>query len=230
MKERPILFSSPMVRAILDSRKTQTRRAVKPQPIVHTNGSIEWHSPRYDNGDGVNYFHTFELQGLMKDWVKTCPYGVPGDRLWVRETFYCDYVFAGDHAKSCVGCVNCKHTDDDRIKQWREELYYRADVPSGKFEDAGYWSEPGSYWKPSIFMPRWASRITLEITDVRVQRLQEISEEDAKAEGCFGVSVHESYPFTCREDYQQLWNEINGKKAPWASNPWVWAVSFRRLP
>lgn len=162
LKERPILFSAPMVRAILDGRKTQTRRVAKPD---------------------------------AKENEHKCPHGERRDRLWVRETF----------APVSGGAI------------------YRADGER----------QPGSCcgcaWKPSIFMPRVLSRITLEITEVRVQWLQEISEEDALAEGCSRwKGVPGDGEQSAVQAYVKLWDSINAKKHPWVSNPWVWAITFKQ--
>lgn len=187
MKERPILFSGSMVRAILDGRKTQTRRVVtNARPYTAT-----------DNGIDILW-----ATGSLR-----CPYGQPGDRLWVRETW----------------CL-------------RPEGYgYRAD------------NNPDNNplkWGPSIHMPRWASRITLEVTGVRVERVQDISEEDARAEGIratrlsHGSVVYhtDSYPTpniygSAQERFVNLWHSINTPRGyPWESNPWVWVVAFKVLP
>jgi len=179
MKERPILFSGPMVRAILDGSKTQTRRTFK--------GTTEHkgpYNPAY-----------MEAHQQANGWGSICPHGTPGDRLWVRETWA--------HEKDGTGC-----SDDTGV------LYRATDLG---WDDEG----TGLRWRPSIFMPRAASRILLEITDVRVQRLQEISEEDARAEGCEPFA----YP---RDRFQGLWDTIHGPGS-WHANPWVWAITFRRL-
>ena len=189
MKERPILFSAPMVRAILAGQKTQTRRVVKPQP---------------DPGC-VGHF------GLGNPFVRTaernvgCPYGQPGDRLWVRETWR-EFIDS-----ECV--------DGVRHELGRDVLY-RADGDSSKFA-----------WRPSIFMPRWASRINLEVVHVRVEKLQDISEADAIAEGAPGG--HGSIPgylyaATPHEHYRHIWESINGTGS-WDANPWVWVVEFKRI-
>ena len=196
MKERPILFSAPMVRAILDGSKTQTRRIMKVQPsseklqlatCIDTTGNKK-HKDKHHwiQVDGLNVIHN-------DDKYFSCPYGYAGDRLWVRETFNND---------------------------WCNKVIYKAD--GGSAIEAGYTAEPK--WKPSIFMPRWASRITLEITGVRVERLHDISEKDAIAEGtpwndCAGNN---------REGYKLLWESINGAES-WATNPWVWVVEFKVL-
>jgi hypothetical protein len=178
MKERPILFSGPMVRAILDGSKTQTRRTFK--------GTTEHkgpYNPAY-----------MEAHQQASGWGSICPYGIPGDRLWVRETF----------AQDVAGCPG--------------GISYRAD----HFDPKGDGPAHPMKWRPSIFMPRISSRILLEITDVRVQRLQEISDEDARAEG-----YDRSHAFP-REWFALLWERINGTGS-WDANPWVWAITFRRL-
>ena len=195
MKERPILFSAPMVRAILEGRKTQTRRVVKPQPFSG------WYPSQCTNGWG--FCHP---QGEAPAKLFQCPYGVPGDRLWVRESF------------QPLLADGVKWPDADYETGEGYAINYVATGGVKEFYDCRNDEAFCSRVTPSIFMPRWASRITLEITEVRVERLQEISREDALAEGCgfrFPPSV--------------LWDSINGKTYPWAANPWVWAVSFRRL-
>ncbi|PTL79076.1 hypothetical protein [Vitiosangium sp. GDMCC 1.1324] len=201
--ERPILFSGSMVRAILDGRKNQTRRVITPvQPDVRglwpggrTPGSLP--------GD--------------------CPYGQPGDRLWVRETHW-----IGPLARNSAG---------DRCPTWHGLPYsVSPDGCSAAFYKEGFdRSEPR--WRPSIHMPRWASRLTLEVTGVRVERLQDISEEDARAEG---VERDAKYPDRWKnyvgevsgpdavDSFFSLWASIHGT-ASWDANPWVWVVAFRRM-
>lgn len=222
-RERPILFKGEMVRAILEGRKTQTRRVVKPMRGFEHNNIC---APHLMKERGKVWMH-----GPMTERVGCtvpCPYGVPGDRLWVRETFYDD----------CFRDKGEAPTGPD------SDVYYRADVPSGRFEDAGYWGEPGGGWKPSIFMPRWASRISLPITSIRVERLQDISEEDAKAEGiaCVPFCPDDGFPVcdgytafpgvensilwpTAREAFFELWRGINGEETL-RSNPWAWVVGW----
>lgn len=212
MKERPILFSAPMVRAILSGTKTQTRRAVKPQITPLAYGS-SWH--QFDHR-GSNY-RTNLRNGTVSQWsplLQFCPFGQPGDRLWVRETWA------------------APHSDDARPPRsihcdWMQ-IHYAATEERG-----------GLLWRPSIHMPRWASRITLEIIGVRVERLQDISEDDAKAEGAWGpddsiisqVAAH----FGCEPigvhpslAYRMAWEQINGAGS-WEANPLVWAVEFKRV-
>lgn len=183
MTERPILFSGPMVRAILEGRKTQTRRVVKlPRGIVSLYRPFP-NEPQ--NVQGV------DQDGLIGWYAvpSACPYGVPGDRLWVRESF----------ARSDFG---------------KNGYLYRAD---GELKVIS--------WSPSIHLPRAACRLVLEVTDVRVQRLQEISDADARAEGCETNVVCPDV----RANYRAVWDSLNAKRAPWTSNPWVWVVEFRRV-
>lgn len=174
--ERPILFSGLMVRAILRGRKTQTRRVVKRQPDRHL-----FHLECLASGEWRD-----EEISLGK-----CPYGQPGDRLWVRETF----ANLGDYGIS-----------------------YRAD--SDAFGDT---------WTPSIFMPRSLSRITLEISAVRVERIDSITDSDAVAEG---IALRGTTRFCgeARIEFKNLWDLINAKRGfGWNANPWVWVIEFRRV-
>ena len=199
-QEKPILFSAPMVRAILEGRKTQTRRIFKGMIPPECAGI---HSCAVD--DGIAKFH---LNGQIAmhegEWTKT-PYGKPGDRLWVRETW---------------AQVGTQGTLSGYVR-------YKAD------EQKAVGAYGSQKWRPSIFMPRSASRITLEITGVRVERLQEITEADAIAEGVFPCDapacVDEHHPGRHQCAFEDLWDVINGELASWTSNPWVWVVSFKRL-
>ena len=211
MKARPILFNAEMVRAILEDRKTQTRRVVKPQPPPH---HWEWHPEHYislklldtDSGYSMRFQHILgDTNSADPFWV-TCPYGKPGDRLWVRET----WTMAGGPDGSYDAAPN------DGRPCWPDALpeqhraFYRATEPGVDVEEFG--------WTPSIHMPRWASRISLEITDIRVERVQDISGPDCWAEGIthdseiYGSVVH---------TFDDLWDSINGKKPgrAWADNP-----------
>jgi hypothetical protein len=185
MRERPILFSGPMIRAILDGTKTQTRRVIRPQPGAEVN--------RYEPG--------FVNEAWQSGFVDvSCPYGAPGDRLWVRETW---------------GRLYEPPPDDS------EPTFYRAD-----YDAEALATQVLPRWKPSIHMPRWASRITLEVTGVRVERLREITEADAEAEG---VSSNLETRTLARDEFRALWESINGKRpgCAWEQNPWVWVVEFR---
>lgn len=188
MKETPILFTGAMVRAILDGRKTQTRRVLKYQP---------------------EQCHV-ETQCSYNALLRGCPYGQPGDKLWVKETFQlCEWF--QDHWEPAKLRNECQSVDK----------FYAAD---GVLPD-----QSDLHWRPSIFMPRWASRITLELTAVRVERVQNITEEDAMAEGVDWQATAGLSRFTAKKLYATLWDSINGKKHPWASNPWVWVLTFKRI-
>jgi len=230
MKERPILFSAPMILALLAGRKTQTRRIVK--PLRTTNGLPSGDGWKYAAGGGGWGGLSREENGGLSSWpLPRCPYGVPRDRLWVRETWAAaDRMLTG-------------YEKDDPVA-----VAYRADKACLVHEDAPPWKADTTAWnwdkltwRPSIFMPRWASRITLEITGVKVERVAAISEEDARAEGI--VSHEDGWTIpgdatvrfvwqTARDAFAALWEEINGKRpgCSWADNPWVFALTFRRLP
>ena len=197
MNERPILFSAPMVRAILDGRKTMTRRVMKPQP------------------EDYPYHHGLAVYRV----AKKCPYGQPGDLLWVRETW------AAPHAYD--------HLPPRMIPQ-HATIHYAATEERG-----------GLLWRPSIHMPRWASRITLEITGVRVERLQDITEEDAEAEGVRGMEremaggtdkldpdsgLEHGMHCSPKLTFSFLWDHLNYDRGfGWYANPWVWVVEFEKV-
>jgi hypothetical protein len=212
-RERPILFSGPMVRAILTGTKTQTRRVVIERHFTPATGCA-WDRDWKDVG--VVRAIKEHLFGAFLDAFKgvaigrlLCPYGAPGDRLWVRETFR-----QGDGSMS---------------------VHYAADPDEVS----------GGPWRPSIFMPRWASRIQLEVMEVRVQRLQKISDDDERAEGVRKLPLQEGVAGawwtadvsagidlqsrTSQGAFRKAWDSINGKRAPWSSNPWVWVISFKRV-
>lgn len=186
-----------MVRAILEGRKTQTRRVVKPQPVWVASPGVP-----------------FKTQDADPKGIIRCPHGAPGDRLWGKETW----------GMQRHGDVTDWFRDSLRGDDWLSdfwEVQYRAE-----------WGpcQEGCFWRPSIYMPRWASRLTLEIEAVRVERLQEISEEDAMAEGWdpqwrANEIVDQYRPLLW---YGSLWCDINGP-ASWDANPWVWVIQFRRI-
>lgn len=216
MNEHPILFSAPMVRAILAGCKTQTRRVCKKAQDADESayavcraaksGWIAWFCQTKKNITPEALVNTEAFTKKAYEHGFKCPYGEVGDRLWVRETF-------------CYAGVMRKDGHD--------RVAYRATEGSN-----------ADCWKPSIFMPRWASRITLEVTDVRVEHLQAITEADAIAEGCradedpfwkpsYADPDSGGNPST-RNSFEYLWHEINGAKS-WMENPWVWVVTFRRV-
>ena len=223
MKERPILFNSEMVRAILEGRKTQTRRVVKPQP-----GDFQRVVRSCDSPSGWGYARM--ISGVQNI---TCPYGQPGDRLWVRETFVIEHNYnLGDYDPPFQDGRPVKYHDAeiDTDPYW-EQPHYRATDPTPEFYIVDDY-DPGCSWKPSIHMPRWASRITLEITDVRVERVQDITDEGIMAEG-FGYNqlredgrMKNGFPII--DGFADLWDSINAKRGySWDLNPWVWAISFK---
>lgn len=216
MKERPILFSGQMVRAILDGSKTQTRRAVK-HPLAQAANRI------------LSYKEQTEFDCVLKDdsgGIIQCHYGKPGELLWVRETFCIessrDVAYDPPHSDGRP----IRHHTDDESGAWWEQPHYRATDPAPKL-DIGT-DEPGCRWRPSIFMPRWASRILLEITAVRVERLQSISGPDCWAEGIAHAGWDPDRYGSVVECYRDLWESINGPGS-WDANPWVWVVEFQRL-
>lgn len=191
MKEHPILFSAPMVRAILNSSKTQTRRAAKLTCAAHvkeTGGHRRWHPS--------------DPEARL-----ACPYGQPGDRLWVREAW------------RVIDLANCLAPREITAAH---RIWFDADGPH---------EPPAGRYRPGMFMPRWASRILLEVTSVRVEKLQDISEADCVAEGCLGghgaISGY-AYNATPYEHYHWLWNSINGK-GEFEKNPFVWVIEFKRV-
>ena len=221
MKERPILFSAPMVRALLAGTKTQTRRIVKPQ----------WPTDVVDVSERPALDHVLKcvVSGHSGEWedehsldeVRRCPYGQSGDQLWVKETHQIlnprtDAVLP---AKPQPGVCVLAFAADERS---------RFETHSGHLFDGP--------WRPSIFMPRWASRIQLEITGIRVERLNDISEADASAEGLsfdtdrigYWSGTGDKWWNSAREAYADLWVSINGAGS-WTVNPWAWVIEFRRI-
>jgi len=216
VKERPILYNAQMVRAVLADQKKQTRRAVNPQPFADPNGhGWQWHGgPALERaGYGAPYIHCDLGEHFERAMLAACPHGTVGDRLWVRET----HAIVPRTAYRCSeGVQQVLRPDDDH-----DAAIFRA-----SFDRSG---NPG--WRPSIHMPRWASRLTLEITGVRVERLQAISEADARAEGCSGGHAAipgYAYNATPGERFIALWKSIYGP-ASWDADPWMWVIDFKRL-
>jgi hypothetical protein len=245
MRDLPILFSAPMVRAILDGRKTVTRRIMKPQPFAdgYYQGTVCL--------DVSGPFARFSVEavggGAFCTEERASPYGDPGDRLWVREAWR-----VPDSLDACSGFdIAEKCIEAGYRKPWAP-IRYEAD---GALSSAKDWHEfgttpgeatPGRY-RHSRFMPRWASRLTLNVTDVRVERLQDIDYAQAIAEGIHEIEIpaDECGPnrvgysawiaptgptlkVTPVEAFHQLWESINGSGS-WDDNPWVWVVEFRRI-
>lgn len=197
IKERPILFSGEMIRAILEGRKTQTRRVIKPQPHIEVD-MVERHNSMTFLGKIKMSDTQNEIRGGFR-----CPHGKPGDRLWVRETWGHEY--GGGYL-------------------------YRA--------SHGHMTPGDNRWRPSIHMPRAASRILLEITDVRAERLQDINDGDADQEGVEWIGGKDGYRryagndehpiIRPAESFKTLWQSINGTES-WDVNPWVWVITFKRI-
>jgi len=211
MSEKPILFSSEMIRAILGGRKTQTRRVIKKidqncdglKRIKKNEYAMIWNkNPEVEK-------KYVPKGGLLEIAHIHCPFGQPGDRLWVRETW----------AHDDPDCQNIHCENIDHIWLKADEIKLIADSFSGS-----------ARWHPSIHMPRWASRILLEVVSVRVERVQDISLTDINAEGTPYTLDPSKRPYGSRcEQFQRLWDSINGKKYPWQSNPWVWVIEFKKV-
>lgn len=253
MNTKPILFSGDMIRAILDGRKTQTRRIMKPQiagpwqvedpPVFGRITSPHPLKGRFGVFIRANRDTKFPRADLIP-----CPYGQPGDLLWVRENWRPYAWHEGDpvdieFTDGTVRACECRLEDEARNIDWEVSIWESASAECQKagleLNDEGVYSwEPGESplkWRPSIHLPRWASRITLKITDVRVQRIQEITRQDAAAEGVC-LDLDKPLPKWCQsnrfpeENFRALWDSINEQretgKYRWAANPWVWALTF----
>jgi hypothetical protein len=227
MTSRPILFTGEMVLAIRNDRKAQTRRLRGLDEINASPGDWE-----VTGGDGLSAFsfsdkRTTRTMTSAEGMRNTrCPYGAAGDQLWVREGWRPAF------DRDLYDCIEYR-ADGKRLK------------PQGLSESEGFWFDdicpdgedaPPAKWRPSIHMPRWASRLTLEVTNVRVERVQEISEEDAVAEGTMSYVAgghmrrREPAEMSVRAHFAVMWNDINAKRGySWESNPWVWAITFRRV-
>lgn len=262
MKERPILFKGDMVRAILDGRKTQTRRVVPSWQLPReTEGphddypdlrfmSVAQRHPRW--GFGV-FGETAEkcMEKYNTEYAGLCPYGQPGDRLWVRETCRAHEITDQEAYDDAFGLIDKLGLESPPCGL--DGVIYEADGEFIQIENSeaasNKWAELHHYRGdrgakvPSIHMPRWASRILLEITDVRVERLQDISEKNAIAEG-IGLSPNKETSYRVElpkgsiadavdarssvSCFKRLWQSINGPGS-WDANPWVWVVEFKRI-
>lgn len=221
MKERPILFSAPMVQAIMAGTKTQTRRAVKPQPDAEHGGEPYWFI------GGYRAWRIREVTDVLRSGSHnelSCPYGQPGDRLRVKEAAW----------------MWCERRPNGLTKTGRQKWKYVPMRAAGIWYAADHRTKPtidivspdtGNQWgwrlKIGRFLPAWASRITLEVTGVRVERLLDISEADAREEGVV-PGKYQGLERAAARAYSDLWEDINGPGS-WSANPWVWCVSFKRL-
>jgi hypothetical protein len=208
VKDRPILFSAPMACAVGIDQKTQTRRVVKPTMSTPRVAPLRMEPWIIDGVQEVDDHGLPCWAGFHPDYPGeakwfSCPHGGVGDRLWVRETW----------------------------RQGENGIEYRADAHNDGPVD-GRTDAESFHWKPSIFMPRWASRFLLEITEVKIEQVQDITEEDAIAEWCHATQAGNGYPFamSARMNFVDLWDDINAKRGyGWAVNPWVWAITFKRI-
>lgn len=229
IKERPILYSAPMVNAILDDRKTQTRRVIKPSSKNADNFELAFCHETGKFKGAYNTFNDSRQDSQGNEHPLSCPYGQPGDRQWVRENTYADH-----ETSDCVTLA--KYSDGQPVIH----DYDPEQDPDGDYRNciAHWWYSREVC--PSIHMPRWASRIDTLIKDIRIERLQDISEQDALAEGLFKIPdiIDFSYTYdqedkcgwqTARAAFKNLWDKINAKTHPWQSNPWVWVIDFERI-
>jgi len=218
MQTKPILMSGPLVRALLDGTKTQTRRVMKPQPddlegepVYHDAAEgPHWYPPTKIGRDGTEYpgDEVFGISHVDGEWGVSCPYQ-PGMYLWVRETWQIFERFAD--------CATIRY----RASEGRSntELEERRSVSLARDYDT-------SKWRPSIHMPRWASRLTLYVTDVRAERLQGIGDTDIRSEG-FGLDGDAvAWGADLRGEFADLWNSLHSEQHQWNANPWVWVVTF----
>lgn len=227
VREHRLLIPGVMIPRVLDGSKTQHRIPIRPQPLARNRGWWDWgykYGAPKATSPRTSFWHaeTWAKESGSAPIDDYCPLGRPGDRLWVPETWA------------------VVHDDDtmpeaQALEEAREQMPW-ASIAYREQAIGGYAASHLRRWLSSASMPRWASRITLEITEVRVQRLQEISEEDAQAEGVYNDhSTPDGWGFeaTCgnvyRRNFARSWDSINGKKAPWSSNPWPWCLSFRRI-
>lgn len=249
MSEHPILFTGEMVRAILEGRKTQTRRIVKPQPIdidlveILCGGKVHYRRPINDPMiEEALKTPEYNVRSVVSGLIEKCPYGHVGDRLWVRET--CAYEIWTPEFGDMPAQKDNRPIFHQEPENWDDEEFwliphYRATDPAPDlfYEDQKE-DGPTCRWRPSIHMHRWASRILLEITNIRIERVQDISEEDAVAEGIYykdefysvGVPQNRFYSRSAKGVYPILWDKISAKSGhPWENNDWVWVFEFKVL-
>jgi len=232
LNEKPILFNSAMIRSILKNRKSQTRRVIKPQPP-----SYNWHPKEHSAQPcyWIGYSDTGKLRndvgGLKNDCGWKCPFGAPGDRLWVRETWR--ETWSSSH--NPMDKPSKHETGVEYRATWngRRDPEARIIVTNGPRYGGDMAKDGHVKWRPSIYMPRWASRITLEVVGVKVERVQEINGTDAQAEGW--PRDQELFPtvnagYKANFWFSNLWDSINAKRGyGWSVNPWCWCVEFKQL-
>ncbi|GKI82181.1 morphogenetic protein [Klebsiella variicola] len=228
MTERGMIFNAEMVRAILDGRKTQTRRIMKVQPESNQLGLLLiTDSTKHSDIGKYHWAESNATGNHVRSKLFSCPFGAVGDRIWVRETWSSDFANYYPNDRVWYAADNNRRLDIEVVDGVRGIYSPESDV------------HVPFRWQPSIHMPRWASRILLEITDVRVERLNAISEEDATAEGVPPAgSLLPDYPgtfltpkgdfATAKVAFQRLWESIYGEES-WKANGWVWVISFKRV-
>ena len=253
---KSLLLTDGMVRAVLAGLKTKTRRPLKPQPDSVHDGAPYWNIGGYRAWEFLKNPPAILRKGSVNPLK--CPFGQGGDRLWVRETFCLEHQVESDQPPPFTDGRPIRwefagmESDPEGADMWVQPHYRATDpTPELDYEDSD--GEPTVRWKPSLHMPRWASRITLEITEIRVERLQEITEEEAKAEGArkfINLPPDPSlYPYgneprwsmedprstreclgSARYAFANLWERLYAKKGlGWNDNPWVWVITFRRV-
>ncbi|HBY7665162.1 TPA: hypothetical protein MI703_00410 [Klebsiella pneumoniae] len=242
MKERGMIFNSEMIRAILSNRKTQTRRIMKVQPESNQLGLLLiTDSTKHSDIGKYHWAESNATGNHVRSKLFSCPFGAVGDRIWVRETW---------SDVNLDGAPAVAYRADDEVYDLMENeslldedgAFNYQDMRVSKYQFAAWHSDLISgiegNWRPSIHMPRWASRILLEITDVRVERLNAISEKDARAEGIIDggcLNCGEPEPCGCAnpepdatDAFAYLWQSIYGQEN-WNANPWVWVIEFKRV-
>ncbi|HBZ0056364.1 TPA: hypothetical protein MJF32_001613 [Klebsiella pneumoniae] len=211
MTERGMIFNAEMVRAILAGRKTQTRRIMKVQPESNQLGLLLiTDSTKHSDIGKYHWAESNATGNHVRSKLFLCPFGAVGDRIWVREGFF--------------PAPLEMQSEPPRKTMWN--IAYRDGMQMEKLAPAEYNPTIYNYerWTPSIHMPRWASRILLEITDVRVERLRSMSQDDARAEGVIAASG----PMEAGLAFRELWDSIYGEES-WKANPWVWVIEFKRV-
>ncbi|RQZ18107.1 hypothetical protein DIE15_08210 [Burkholderia sp. Bp9031] len=222
MKEHPILFNGEMVRAVLDGRKTQTRRVFK------VPAGLGWYVSGSARGEATGDLHDLAGSGWCSVDELACPHGMPGDRLWVRETFF------------AYGRWETRYSEKKGRDKWHfvdltaeMDRRYQYEDPTPTVARHRRSSTPAWWRRPSIFMPRAATRTLLDVTCARVERVQSITENDAEAEGTVaGAYEYDNGEGTesARESFQCLWDSINAANGHgWDANPWVWVLEFKRV-